>query len=70
MCQLIQFEAVYIYRYLWPNGKSVLPDDSEMWAPNYPDNLPDRHCVLHTYITALLVNNRCSGFAYPICEMF
>ena len=43
--------------------------DSPMWEPDFPDNLP-RYCVLHTYLTSNLIDYECTGWVYPLCEMF
>ena len=59
-----------LIRYIWHNNQNVLPDDSSMWDDDQPNHLPNRHCVLHTYITSLLINYKCSGFVYPLCERF
>merc|ERR1712110_368132 len=56
--------------YVWLKNGNSLPDESAMWESNYPNVLPFRHCVLHTYITSSLINYKCSGYAYPICEMY
>ena len=58
------------FRYVWLQNGNILTDESPMWDPNHPDVLPNRHCVLHTYITSFLINYKCSGYAYPICEMY
>ena len=67
--KLISYNTI-LFRYVWLQNGNILPDESPMWDPNHPDVLPNRHCVLHTYITSFLINYKCSGYAYPICEIY
>ena len=67
---LFWYYILPFFRYVWLKNGNLLPDESPMWDPNHPDVLPNRHCVLHTYITSFLINYKCSGYAYPICEIY